>query len=197
MTSTTQPATQNRSADQVSSKRTYLAMLFVVYLVLLTWIVLWKLDIPWVGRVDRVIKLVPFAPDAGEGASEPVEVGMNLLLFVPVGVYLGLLAPSWRWWKVAATAGGLSLLFEITQFVLAIGSSDITDLIVNTAGGLAGFGLLALARRRLGDRTVAVMTRACTVVTALAVLACGLFIALPVHYAPPAGRPGLSTQLPG
>ena len=33
---------------------------------------------------------------------------------------------------------GISLLLEITQYILAIGSSDITDLITNTAGGLLG-----------------------------------------------------------
>ena len=44
---------------------------------------------------------------------------------------------------------GASLGLEVAQYVLAVGSSDITDVVVNTAGGLAGIGLLALARRRL------------------------------------------------
>ena len=40
---------------------------------------------------------------------------------------------------------GLSLLFEIIQYVSSIGASDITDLITNTIGGLCGmvlFGIL-------------------------------------------------------
>ena len=76
--------------------RALLVMLFVIYLALLTWIVLWKLQIPYLGwRGMRHIKLVPFPPTARAGASEPLEVAVNVLLFVPFGLYLTLLAPSW------------------------------------------------------------------------------------------------------
>ena len=82
-----------------------LVVLFVVYLVLLAWIVLWKLEAPYVGAaalLPRPIKLIPFLPSAEAGGSAPLEVVANILLFVPFGLYLGLLAPSWQWWK----AGG-------------------------------------------------------------------------------------------
>ena len=72
---------------------------------------------------------------------------MNILLFIPFGLYLGLLAPSWRWWKATGVFVGASLVLEVIQHLLSTGSFDITDVIVNTAGGLAGLGLLALARR--------------------------------------------------
>ena len=162
-----------------------LVALFGVYLLLLAWVVLWKLQMPYVGEgALRHIKLVPFAPTAEDGASDPLEVIANVTLFVPFGLYLGLIAPSWRWWKVAGVVAGTSLLFEVTQWVLSVGSCDITDLIVNTAGGVAGLGLLALARRRLHDRTGTVLTRACSIGTMLVVVAAGMFIASPVHYAP-------------
>ena len=160
-------------------------MLFGVYLVLLVWVVLWKLEVPYIGGgALRHIKLVPFAPTAEDGASEPLEVIANVVLFVPFGLYLGLIAPSWPWWKVAGVVAGTSLLFEVTQWVLSVGSCDITDLIVNTAGGLAGLGLLAFARRRFQDRTGTVMTRVCAIGTVLFVVAAGIFIASPVRYAP-------------
>ena len=41
--------------------------------------------------------------------------------------------------KVALTAAS-SLILEIAQLITAVGSSDVTDLIVNTVGGLAGLG---------------------------------------------------------
>lgn len=45
-----------------------LVALFVVYLVLLSWVVLWKLEVPYVGGgALRRIKLVPFAPTAEAG----------------------------------------------------------------------------------------------------------------------------------
>jgi len=162
-----------------------LVALFVAYLVLLTWVVLWKLQMPYVGEgALRHIKLVPFVPTAEDGPSEPSEVIANVVLFVPFGLYLGLVAPSWPWWKLASVVAGSSLALEVTQWVLSVGSGDITDLVVNTAGGLAGLGVLVLARRRLQDRTGTVMTRVCSAGTVLLLLAVGLFIASPVHYAP-------------
>ena len=152
---------------------------------LLVWVVLWKLEVPYIGGgALRHIKLVPFASTAEDGASEPLEVIANVMLFVPFGLYLGLIAPSWPWWKVAGVVAGLSVLLEATQWVLSVGSCDITDVVVNTAGGLAGLGLLALARRRLHDRTGTVMTRVCSIGTVLVVVSAGIFIASPVHYAP-------------
>ena len=87
-----------------------------------------------------------------------LEVLANILLFVPFGLYLGLLAPTWRWWKPTAAFVVASLVLEATQHLLSTGSFDTTDIIVNTAGGLAGLGLFAMARRRLQTRTAVGMT---------------------------------------
>ncbi|GGI44278.1 glycopeptide antibiotics resistance protein [Agromyces flavus] len=160
-------------------------MLFAVYLVLLAWVVLWKLELPYFGQGGlRHVKLVPFAPTAQDGASDPVEVVANVLLFVPFGFYLGLLAPSWRWPKVAGVLAASSLALEVVQYALTIGSADVTDVVVNTAGGLAGLGLIVLARRRLRQRTSVVVARVCSIVTVVLILAVGAFIASPVRYAP-------------
>jgi glycopeptide antibiotics resistance protein len=170
------------------SRRVLPAALFVVYLVLLTWIVLWKLEVPYLGASGmRHIKLVPFVPSGDAGASAPFEVVANLLLFVPFGLYLGLIAPSWlrSCWKVAGVVAGASLALEVAQYVLAIGSSDVTDVVVNTAGGLAGIGLLALARRTLQNRAASVMIQSCSVGTVLSVVAVGMLVASPLRYAPP------------
>ena len=167
--------------------RALLVVLFVVYLVLLAWIVLWKLEVPWVGEaalLPRPIKLIPFVPDGDADASAPLEVVFNFLLFIPFGLYLGLLAPSWKWFTVTGVLVGASLVLEVVQHVLSIGSFDTTDVIVNTAGGLAGFGLLTVVRRRLPDRTAVVMTRVLAVATAVGILAVAIFVASPLHYAP-------------
>jgi glycopeptide antibiotics resistance protein len=127
------------------AERRALAGVFAVYLVLLVWLVMWKLHLPFIGRDDmRELKLTPFAEDDGYGASSPVEVLGNLVVFLPLGVFLRFLAPGWGWWRVAAAAAALSLAFEIGQYVTAAGSSDVTDVITNTAGAVAGF---ALSRR--------------------------------------------------
>ncbi|WP_022890460.1 hypothetical protein [Agromyces italicus] len=70
-----------------------------------------------------------------------------------------------------------------------MGSSDVTDVvvtdvIVNTAGGLVGLGLLAVMRHPRQDRTRTVLTRVASIGTAVALLAAVLFVASPMHYAP-------------
>jgi glycopeptide antibiotics resistance protein len=139
------------------AERRALAGVFAVYLALLVWLVMWKLHLPFIGRDDmRELKLTPFAEDDGYGASSAVEVLGNLVVFVPFGVFLRALARGWRWWRVAATAAALSLTFEIGQYVTAVGSSDVTDLITNTAGAVTGF---ALSRRPAGSPAPAARRR--------------------------------------
>ena len=45
-------------------------------------------------------------------------------------------------------ASGLSLLFEVTQYIFAIGASDITDAIDNTLGAVIGI-LLYLGMKKI------------------------------------------------
>lgn len=151
-------------------------LLFAVYLVMLTWLVLFKLHEPFLGREDtREIKLIPFLPYETYGASSPFEVILNLLVFVPLGIYLRTLTP-WRPRAVIAVIAGASLTFEVTQYALALGSSDVTDLLVNTAGGLVGVALFALAYRRFGDRTRAVVTQGAGIVTLAALIVVGFHV---------------------
>ena len=165
-------------------RRPLLVVLFVVYLVLLAWIVLWKLELPHVGSgALRQLKLVPFAPSGEDEASAPLEVVANILFFVPFGIYLGLLAPSWQWWKTLLAVALGSVALELAQYVLAVGRSDMTDLVANTAGGLAGIGLLAFARRRFQGSTMTVMRRVCLIGTVLAVIVAAIFIVSPLQYA--------------
>jgi glycopeptide antibiotics resistance protein len=166
-------------------------LLFAVYLAALTWIVLWKLQMPWIGGVDRVLKLVPFVASGDLGASRPVEVVLNLLIFLPLGGYLRLLVPHRRWWGAGAVAAGTSLFYEVTQFVLAIGSTDATDVIVNTAGGLLGY---ALARRLQVDGAT---LQICALGTTVAVAACALFVAAPLTRAPERGPISTGTVVSG
>jgi len=163
-----------------------LVVLFIVYLVLLAWAVVWKLDVPYIGEaalLPRPIKLIPFVPSAEAGASAPLELLANVVLFVPFGVYLGLLAPTWPLWRWTGVLVGASFVLEATQHLLSTGSFDTTDIIVNTVGGLVGLWLLALVRRRLQARTAAVMTRVCLIGTVVSLLATGIFVASPLHYA--------------
>ena len=160
-----------------------LAGLFVVYLALLGWAVLWKLEVPWVGG-QRMVKLVPFLATDAAGPSAPLEVVANLLLFLPFGAYLRLLAPTRPWWALAGVVAGASLTLEVTQYVLAIGRSDTTDVVVNTAGGVVGLALVALARSWSRAAAARVVTRVGTAATALALVAAGLHLVSPHQLVP-------------
>jgi len=167
------------------------ATLFVVYAVLLAWTVLWKLDMPWIGGVGRVVKLVPFIAADGEGASEPLEVAANLALFIPIGMFLALLAPRWGWLKTTAVVAAGSAALELTQYVLAIGRTDVTDVIANAAGGLVGYVLVALAEARSGADGRMRVARISGIITLIGVVAAAVFIALPLRYGSPPDHDGM------
>ena len=52
-----------------------------------------------------------------------------------------MLKPNWSFLKKIVAIAGVSLLFEVLQFIFAIGGSDITDLMGNTLGGIIGVGV--------------------------------------------------------
>jgi len=171
---------------QKHPSKLFIAM-FAIYLVLLVWIILWKLEKPWVGEaalLPRPIKLVPFLPSGDDGPSNPEEVVANILFFVPFGLYLGSLARSWRWWQLTAVFLGASLVLETTQHLLSTGGFDTSDLISNTAGGLAGLGILALARQRFGARLPAIGIRVAVIGTVVSAITIAALIVSPLRYGP-------------
>jgi len=171
-------------APQTGNRR-LLVTLFVVYLVLLVWIILWKLEVPSIGAAAgraRPIKLVPYLPSGDFDASDPLEVLVNILLFVPFGIYLGMLAPRLRWWAIAGMLLASSLALETTQHLLSVGSFDLTDVIDNSLGGIIGFAALVVAQRRLGARAASLVTRICLIGGIIAVLAVAAFIASPLRF---------------
>jgi len=92
----------------------------------------------------RGVNLIPFYYDKGS----PVhlrEIIFNIIVFVLAGFYLTAMLYKKNLFLSILGIIGLSLLFEIIQYVYSIGASDITDLITNTLGGLCGmilFGAL-------------------------------------------------------
>ncbi|MGG0474509.1 VanZ family protein [Priestia aryabhattai] len=117
--------------------------LFAIYLFALTWIIVFKMQFSLQELPDfRKINLIPFAGSAKVNNQIYFnEIIYNVLAFIPFGIYISMLKPNWSFLKKIAVIAGVSLLFEVLQFIFAIGASDITDLIGNALGGIIGVGV--------------------------------------------------------
>lgn len=162
-----------------SEKRNTLTfVLFAVYLLALTWLILFKLQfsIPVI-KEGRVINLIPLLGSFdGSGVLRFSEIRVNILAFIPLGIYLCMLEDRWPFVKKVLAIAAFALAFEITQFIFAIGRADITDVISNTLGGMIGIGVYALLSKVLKGRTNQVVNVFAAVFTVLAVLLVALLL---------------------
>ena len=74
----------------------FVTILFLIYLALLVWIILFKLQFS-ISDLDKIrsINFIPFHYDKEIGAAfHLTEVLENFLIFVPMGIYLQMLLPS-------------------------------------------------------------------------------------------------------
>lgn len=71
----------------------------------------------------------------------------NIEAFVPMGFLLPVIFnKTINYLKAMVICAGISLFIEITQYTFAVGAADIDDLMLNLAGGLAGYVFYILAR---------------------------------------------------
>ncbi|HWQ42364.1 MAG TPA: VanZ family protein [Desulfosporosinus sp.] len=162
-----------------SEKRNTLTLvLFVIYLLALTWLILFKLQfsIPVI-KEGRIINLIPLLGSYGDnGVIRFAEIRVNILAFVPLGIYICMLKAEWPIGKRVLAIVGLTSVFEIIQFIFAIGRADITDVLSNTLGGIIGIGMYALLSKVLKGRTNKVINVLAAVFTILALLIVALLL---------------------
>ncbi|BCZ45747.1 VanZ family protein [Clostridium gelidum] len=115
-------------------------VLFMIYLIALFWIIIFKFNVRLPSlRNMRNINLIPFSePLMLNGKIAFGEMIMNVVIFVPLGIYAGILFKRWSTLKKLFLFFLISLICEVLQYILNIGASDITDIINNTLGGLIG-----------------------------------------------------------
>lgn len=126
------------------------AGLLIFYLIALVWIIFFKLgfstaDLPHI----RNINLVPFAESViVNGKLDVSEIIKNGVAFIPYGVFVHILWEQKSFVTQCVPIFATSLLLEVLQFVFAIGASDITDIIMNSLGGIAGI-LIAVCLQKI------------------------------------------------
>lgn len=119
--------------------RKFTTLLFITYLLILAWILLFKLGVQFSYMTTRGVNLVPFkAPTIINGSVDKGEMILNVIVFFPVGVYVSMLLERWTFLKKLFLVFLISLIIEVLQYTMAIGALDVTDLITNTSGGLIG-----------------------------------------------------------
>ena len=74
------------------------------------------------------------------------EIIMNVLVFIPLGILLGLAWQSIKWWHVLIVGLSVSITIEALQYYLQKGFSEIDDIIHNVLGCMLGFGLFPLIK---------------------------------------------------
>jgi len=128
-------------------EKTLSYVVFGIYSALLIWLVLFKfsVDLSELPSI-RGINLIPFYYDRETGMHLR-EVVYNIIVFVPLGVYVQILAKHLKSVAKLAAILSVSLLFEVVQYIFAIGASDITDIIGNTLGGVLGIFLCVLTKK--------------------------------------------------
>jgi glycopeptide antibiotics resistance protein len=154
-------------------------LLLAAYTATLLWLLLFKFSVHFASVLhddSRSINLIPFSHSSGSAG----EIVDNLLVFLPFGLLLGVNCKRLELWRKLLAVFVLSLTVEVVQYILAIGVSDITDVITNTLGGLLGLMVYDLARRHMREESLdRLIVTAGTVLLAIFLL---LLAALELHH---------------
>ncbi|MFA9378153.1 MAG: VanZ family protein [Lachnotalea sp.] len=132
-------------------------LLFIIYLILLVYFLFFAESM---GRTKfnrgysyniipfkEIKRFIIYHKELGMMAVLTNIVG-NIVCFVPFGYMLPILSTKIRkLLLVGLVSFELSIIIEVTQLLLKVGSFDVDDLLLNTLGGLIGFGIYSFANR--------------------------------------------------
>lgn len=125
----------------------------IFYLLALIWVIVFKSefsikDLPQI----RNINLIPFSqPAIVNGKADVREIILNVVAFIPYGLFIHALMDEMSILKKILIIFATSFVFELIQYIFAIGASDITDIISNTSGGVIGLVISILMAKLLKD----------------------------------------------
>jgi glycopeptide antibiotics resistance protein len=112
----------------------------------LVWAVLFKCGTASIGSGERVVNIFPF------NGNTQWEMQFNIAVFAPFGFYIAASLRKLALPKLVLITLLASLALEIIQFMFAAGRSDVTDLLMNTIGGIAGIVVFYALARLFGKR---------------------------------------------
>lgn len=140
----------SRKNNTLANKLT--GLLLIIYLAVLFWIIVLKLNISFTYKGTQNVNLIPFRePLLYNGRIDYNEIFLNILIFTPLGLYIGILFKKLITAQKIFSFFIVSLFCEVCQFVLRIGAFDITDIINNTFGGIVGLIFYKGLEKAFGD----------------------------------------------
>ena len=151
-----------------------------LYLLTLIRLVLFKLKFNISSVLNyhhRSLNLIPFAaPSTVNGRINFGEMILNCLCFIPFGLLLNVNFKKIGFLSKLAFMFVFSLTAELIQYIFAIGATDITDLITNTAGGFLGLKLYDLSNKYIKNE------RLDKVITSVGIFLLVLFILIHANH---------------
>ena len=150
-------------------QRNLTRILFAIYFLILVWILLFKMSFSLDELYkSRSINIIPFMGSViVNGRIYISEIINNIIVFVPVGIYICMLKENWSILRKISVGFFISLGIEVLQFILAIGATDITDLIGNTLGGIIGIGVFYLFSKVFKNKTNSIINTLALIATIL------------------------------
>jgi len=147
-------------------------ILLILYALLLTGVILFKLPFYSVEFSDgiRIINLIPLQGSFDGNRIVWREIIQNILIFIPLGVYISMLRNKWSFTRKILPVLGLSFTFEVIQFIFAMGRSDVTDVLANVFGGIIGTGIYAVLFSIFKSKAVKIINISALVVTVCVLL---------------------------
>ena len=137
--------------------RGFLTVLFVIYFGALVYGLFFATQFGRTQELEHGVNLVPFAeifrfwkgPESLGNSQFWYNVVGNIAVFVPLGFFTALLLRR-RYYGAFALAVTyiVSLVAELLQYLLKVGTFDIDDVILNTFGGLLGILIAAAIRKK-------------------------------------------------
>ncbi len=132
----------------------FIFVLFIVYCVFLAFILFYP-NLHHHNTFERSYNLLPLATiyemisrlvDQSINADIVIKnIGINILLFIPMGMAVPILfQKSNKFWKVTLICFITTALVETIQYIFNLGSFDVDDIILNTVGGICGYGVVNL-----------------------------------------------------
>ena len=167
--------------DKGRATRILVVVLFIMYLLIVpVWVIFFKADSTvlfyqyWYHfEFPDMYMITHFSDYANLNPLKILwgDMVLNVIAFVPFGVYLEMLFHEKSVWIKFITIASVSLAIEVLQFIFFLGSTDIVDLIANTLGGVIGVLVMKAIYK---EKTLKVMLTLALITTVLVTIVVGI-----------------------